>query len=130
MATPIEKIYNTFHTQFVSKYAIAPELERAYLENSIADFESELYSLTIDDINSVIEEDLNRTEVLLLGKLMYKYYLHQERQGINLKLSIYGRDIKQTGLDVTKRMLENSYSVICSEIDTLYHKLKQNTLLD
>ena len=130
MSVPYSEIYEIFHTQFKATTVISEALQKAYFNNAVAEYELELTELSLNDITEEIETNLSNGEKLLLGKLMYKSYLHQSRQEVNLKLNIYGKDIKVTGLDETKRMLENTYKMTVYEINGMYNKIKDNTYLD
>lgn len=131
MTTPYEKIQNVFHSSFQSKTEIVPELERQFFINAIGDFSLDLYELdyTIDTENNEIEivQDLTQSEVNLLGKLMYKYYLHRERDRIMKLNNIVGRDIRLTGMSDTKQVINKMYDNLVNEIAVIMTKLKDNT---
>ena len=124
MSTPFEKIQNVFHSKFQSKIELMPELEQQFFINAISDFEVELYPLPFNEESFDIEEDLSYPEINLLGTLMYKEYLHRERDK-TLKLNnIVGKDIKLTAMANSKYAMNTAYSSILSEIAEKIGKLK------
>lgn len=127
MTTPYSKIQNVFHSSFQSQTEILPELEKQFFINAIGDFSLDLYSLNYDLDSYEIEHDLSQAEINLLGKLMYKYYLHRERDRIMKLNNIVGRDIKLTGMSDTKQVINKMYSNLIDEIDLMMTKLKDNT---
>lgn len=130
MATPYGKVQNVFHSSFQSQVEILPELEQQFFVNAIGDFSLDLYNLDYDLDSYEIEQDLSQAEINLLGKLMYKYYLQRERDRIMKLNNIVGRDIKLTGMSDTKQAINKMYNGLLNEIDTMIHKLKDNTYYD
>src|SRR5690606_32976665 len=121
---PFEKIQNVFHSKFQSKIELMPELEQQFFINAISDFEVELYPLPFNEESFDIEEDLSYPEINLLGTLMYKEYLHRERDK-TLKLNnIVGKDIKLTAMANSKYAMNTAYSSLLSEIAEKIGKLK------
>lgn len=127
MTTPYEKVQNVFHSSFQSKVEIIPELERQFFINAIGDFSLDLYDLDYDVSTYEVKEDLTQSEINLLGKLMYKYYLQRERDRIMKLNNIVGRDIKLTGMSDTKQVINKMYENLMNEIYTMINKMKRNT---
>lgn len=130
MTTPYKKIQFVFHSSFQSKIEIIPELEKQFFINALGDFSLDLYELNYNSETDEIKEDLNQAEINLLGKLMYKYYLQRERDRIMKLNNIVGRDIRLTGMSDTKQAINKMYNGLLNEIDTMIHKLKDNTYYD
>lgn len=129
--TPYERIQNVFYTCFQSKTEMPIELEEQLFYNALGDFELNLrelkYSGSVVDGDCEILEDLSQAEVNLLGKLMYKYQLLRERDRVIKLNNIIGRDIRLTGMGDSKRVMNQVYDNYLHEIDTIMHKLKDNT---
>ncbi len=134
MTTPYGKIQRVFHSSFQDKKEIIPELEEQFFINAIGDFSLDLYDLeyetiinTDGEVGFEIKQDLSQAEVNLLGKLMYKHYLHRERDRIMKLNNIVGRDIRLTGMSDTKQVINKMYDNTINEIDVIMTKLKNNT---
>ena len=129
--TPYNKIQNVFYSSFQSKTEIPIELEEQLFFNAVGDFELNLheieYSGNIVDGDCEILENLPQSKINLLGKLMYKHQLQRERDRIMKLNNIVGRDIKLTGMSDTKQVLNKMYDNLLYEIETVMHKLKENT---
>lgn len=124
MPTPYGKIQDVFHSKLKSKVEIIPELELQYFYNALGSFELDLYSLNYDESNQVMIEDLNRSEILLLGTLMYREYLSQERDRALKLNNILGRDIKLTGSGDSKSNYNKAVVELDAQISTMVSKLK------
>jgi hypothetical protein len=130
MSTPYEKILNVFHSKFQSKKEIPDGLEEQFFLNALAEFELELYSLTYDENLELIEEDLNRPEINVLGLLMYKEYLQRELDRILKLNNIYGKDVRLTGLGDTKSKTSQALEKIKTDITLMLNKLKDHNFND
>jgi hypothetical protein len=126
MSTPYEKIVSVFHSKFHSKTIILPELEIQYFLNAQGAFELDLFPIEFDEVNEVIANDLNKSEILVLGALMYKEYLSQERDRILKLNNIIGRDIKLTGAGDSKSNINKTMSELENQIAVMIDKLKTN----
>jgi hypothetical protein len=130
MSTSKTKVTDNFHSQFQDLNVIPPDLENQLFLNALGDFEGDLYTLTYDDVNEVISEDLSRTELNLLGKLMYKHYLNRERDRIIKLNNIIGRDVTLNGTGNTKQQMNITYDSVENDIENLVSKLKDNSYYD
>lgn len=130
MSTPYSKIANVFHSKFQSKSEIPNGLEEQFFLNALGEFELELYPLTYDEVNKVIEQDLSRSEINVLGTLMYKQYLSREHDRILKLNNIYGRDVRLTGLGDSKTKSLQTLQEISAEITRTLDKLKDNNFDD
>lgn len=130
MSTPLSKIQSVFHSKFKSKNEIIPELEIQYFLNALSTFELDLYPLPFDETSEEIENDLSRPEILLLGTLMYKEYLSQERDRILKLNNIIGRDIKLTGSGDSKSNINKTVTELENQITVMIDKLKNNNFED
>jgi hypothetical protein len=126
VSTPYQKIADVFHSKFKSKTVIDTTLEEQYFINSLGAFELDLYSLDYNDTLNEITNDLTRPEILLLGTLMYKEYLSQERDRILKLNNIIGRDIKLTGSGDSKSNINKAMVELESQIAVMIDKLKTN----
>lgn len=126
MTTPYNKITDVFHSKFQSKVEILPELEEQFFLNALGEFELDLYPLTYDETNQVISEDLSRSEINVLGTLMYKEYLSREHDRILKLNNIVGRDIKLTGLGDSKSNSFKTLQEVTVKITKMIDKLKDN----
>lgn len=131
MATPYERVQNVFYSSFQSKTEIIPELEHQFFINAIGDFSLDLYeldySVDAESNEAEIVQDITQSEINLLGKLMYKHYLHRERDRIMKLNNIVGRDIRLTGMSDTKQVINKMYDNLVNEINVIMTKLKDNT---
>lgn len=130
MSTPYVKIQDVFHSKLKSKVEIIPELELQYFYNALGVFELDLYSLTYDEVMEEITIDLSRPEILLLGTLMYREYLSQERDRALKLNNIIGRDIKLTGSGDSKSNYNRALIELDSDLSTMIDKLKDNDFND
>lgn len=122
--TPINKIINVFYSKFQSKIELPEGLVHQFLITSLGEFSNELYVLHLTDDEQFIIEDINLSEIAVLGSLMYKQYLHRERDK-TLKLNnIVGRDIKLTAMGNSKYAMNTAYTSLLGEIDLMLDKLK------
>lgn len=130
MSTPYEKVVNVFHSKFQSKTEIIPELEMQFFINALGNFELDLYPITFDEDIEVISETLTKSEILVLGTLMYKEYLSKERDRILKLNNIIGRDIKLTGAGDSKTNINRTMTELENQIAVMVDKLKNNNFDD
>lgn len=124
MPTPNEKMINVFYSKFQSKVELPDGLVDQFLFTSIGEFSNELYPLTLSDDETYVQEELSLAEIGLLGSLMYKQYLHRERDK-TLKLNnIVGKDIKLTAMGNSKYAMNTAYKELLEEIAVKVDKLK------
>lgn len=128
MATPLEKIYDVFYQSVKVDLTKHPELDvnvadnlvESYLEMATYDYEENLgTTLTIDLINSVINEDIPKSHIKILGRLIYKVYLERE---LNIALQIANQFNKRSELQITGMAakivaLKESLSKVTSELN-------------
>lgn len=124
MPTPIEKAINTFYSKFQSKIELDEDLVYQFLINSVAEFSTDLHPLNFTDDQEYIVEDLSYPEIDLLGTLMYKQYLHREKDKILKLNNIVGRDIKLTSMGNSKYAMNTAYKDLLGEIAIKIDKLK------
>ncbi|MCM3274511.1 hypothetical protein, partial [Paenibacillus elgii] len=102
------KILNVFHSKIQSTIPIPEDLEKQFFESALGEFSLDLYELTYDQTNGLINEDLGRAEISLLGVLMHKAYQEREVDRFIKLNNLVGRDLSLTGTGDTKRMaMEN-----------------------
>lgn len=130
MATPYIKFKSKFESQFMSRTVIVDGLVREYFDTALAEYGLELSDLTYDEINDQVEENLKSSEVLLIGKLMYKAYLNQQLDKYMKMQSMVGENLSVTGLGDTKKTMESRYRLIIEEISRLFNKLKDSSYVD
>jgi hypothetical protein len=126
MSTPYEKILDVFHSKLKSKVEIDYDLEFQYFFNALGSFELDLYPLDYDETLEELSNDLKRPEILLLGTLMYREYLSQERDRILKLNNIIGRDIKLTGSGDSKSNINKAMVELENQIAVIIDKLKTN----
>lgn len=130
MAVPYSDVLNVFHACFQSPTVLSDTLEKQFFIAALADFELDLYIINYDDVNESIEDDLSRSEVNLLGKLMYKEYLSREKDRILKLNNIVGRDIKLTSMGDSKRTIIEACKIISDETEEMINKLKGSSFYD
>ena len=124
MPTPNEKMINVFYSKFQSKVELPEGLVNQFPYTSIGEFSNELYTLNLSEDENSVEEDLTLAEIGLIGALMYKQYLHRERDK-TLKLNnIVGKDIKLTAMGNSKYAMNTAYKELLEEIAVKVDKLK------
>ena len=124
MPTPVEKIINTFYSKFQSKVELDEGLVYQFLLSSAAEFSADLYPLSTFEDEYYIDQDLNMAEIELLGALMYKQYLHREKDKVLKLNNIVGRDIKLTSMGNSKYAMNTAYKDLLDEIAIKIDKLK------
>lgn len=130
MSTPYILMQNSFHSQFQSKITLDADLEKQFLLSAIGDFSLDLYELTWDSVNEEILEDLKQTEINLLGKLMYKYYLYRERDKVLKLNNIIGKDVRLTGMADSKGHINKTIESLNGEISEIINKMKTNSFYE
>jgi hypothetical protein len=130
MSTPYKAIQDSFHSRFKSKSEIIPELEIQYLISALGEFELELFTLTYDETTQEIIEDLPRSQLNLLGILIYKYYKKQELDGILQLNNIVGKDIALTSMGDHKKVNQLAMTLLQKEISDMFNKIKDNSFSD
>lgn len=124
MPTPTETIVNEFYSKFQSKVELPDDLVFQFLKTSIGEFSTELYPLFISEDEQSVLNELTLAEIGILGTLMYKQYLHRERDK-TLKLNnIVGKDIKLTAMGTSKQTMNAVYKELLDEIAVKFDKLK------
>jgi hypothetical protein len=130
MPTPQTDILDNFHSQFQTSVAFPVGLEDQFFLNALGDFELDLYAVAYNTTSLEIEEDLNRSEINLLGKLMYKWYLQREKDRILKLNNIIGRDIKMTAMGESKQTINKAYEKTLEEINDMTNKIKNNSFYE
>lgn len=130
MSTPYILMQNSFHSQLQSKITLDADLEKQFLLSAIGDFSLDLYELTWDSVNEEILEDLKQTEINLLGKLMYKYYLYRERDKVLKLNNIIGKDVRLTGMADSKGHINKTIESLNGEISEIINKMKTNSFYE
>ena len=124
MPTPNETVFNEFYSKFQSKVVLPEDLVFQFLKTSVGEFSTELYPISFSEDEENITHDLTLSEIGLLGTLMYKQYLHRERDK-TLKLNnIVGKDIKLTAMGNSKQTMNAAYKELLDEIAIKFDKLK------
>lgn len=83
-----------------------------------------MYPLFISEDEQAVLNELTLAEIGILGTLMYKQYLHRERDK-TLKLNnIVGKDIKLTAMGTSKQTMNAVYKELLDEIAVKFDKLK------
>ena len=124
MPTPNETVFNEFYAKFQSKVVLPDDLVLQFLKTSVGEFSTELYPLSFSENGESIDKELTLSEIGLLGTLMYKQYLHRERDK-TLKLNnIVGKDIKLTAMGNSKQTMNAAYRELLDEIAIKFDKLK------
>jgi hypothetical protein len=107
MAIPLEKVYDVFYSIVNIDLSKHPELDisfednliQAYLESALYDYEEFLgKTLTIDETNENITDEIPNSHTKILGRLIYKNYLERE---LNRALQIANQFNKRSELNVT-----------------------------
>lgn len=128
MIIPYSKIKQKFESMPKTNKPINDDLLKEYFDSALGEYELELGEiLTYDDTLEIIMETLNRIKILLLAKIMYKYYLNQSLDEILKILNIIGKDLSVTGTGESKKTLEHKITTISEEISDIFNKLKKSS---
>jgi hypothetical protein len=106
------------------------DLLKEYFDSALGEYELELENLAYDEVLETLtidDDKLIRTVILLLAKIMYKYYLNQSLDEVMKILNIVGKDISVTGADGSKKTLEHKITNLDEEISSIFTKLKKNS---
>lgn len=99
MATPYSTILKKFDDNLSEEDAGKLELftKRQYLRNAISTYIGTIDTITPNQNEQLIEEDLNEKELLLISLLMYDKYLEQEIFRYNKVLNISNEFMQMSG---------------------------------
>jgi ABC-type phosphate transport system auxiliary subunit len=107
MSTPLEKVYDILYSLAIIDLTKHPEMDinvpnniiEVYLDSALYDYEENLGKvLTISSDKQSIDEDMQKSHIKILGRLIYKNYLERE---LNLALQIANHFNKRSELTVT-----------------------------
>ena len=118
-----------FHSQFDTQKSVDPGLREQFFKNALARFELEMYPIEMDDDGTFLTE-IGRTEIYLLGKLMFAEYQHRELDRINKINNIVGKDLSLNSMGDTKRILKKSYDSTQEDIASTFFKMQDRKLGD
>lgn len=125
--TTFSEIEQKFHSMPLTKYEIPEALEQEWLSTAVADYELDLScDLEYDSETFEFSSKLENKTVRILALMMYVSYLQRELSRVMALNGIYGKDIKVTGGDATKRVTRLEFETELARVNTLLHKMKQH----
>lgn len=127
--TTKDDVIRRFHTEFMSPTTLPSGLEVEWLKKAIGDFEEELYSLDFDEESESFTSKLKQSEISMLSRLMYKYYLKRDLDRILKLNNIVGKDLSLNAMGQAKAETRMTYEKWCFEIDKYLNKFKENSFL-
>lgn len=125
--TTFSEIEQKFHSMPLTKYEIPEALEKEWLSTAVADYELDLScNLEYDSETFSFSSKLDNGTIRVLALMMYVSYLQRELSRVMALNGIYGKDIKVTGGDATKRVTRLEFDNELNRVNTLLHKMKQH----
>jgi len=125
MATTFSDIETIFHSMPLTKFEIPENLEAAWLNVAVADYELNLdVELGYDADAKVFALDLSMLAQRTLAQMMYVQYLQRELSRVMALTGIYGKDVQLTGQDSTKRVTKAELDDQIANVEKLLHRQK------
>lgn len=125
MATTFSDIETIFHSMPLTKFEIPENLEAAWLNVAVADYELNLdVELGYDADAKVFACDLPMLAQRTLAQMMYVQYLQRELSRVMALTGIYGKDVQLTGQDSTKRVTKAELDDQIANVEKLLHRQK------
>lgn len=125
--TSFKEILMRFHSMPQTKFDIPEGLEVEWLKTAVADYELNVgVELPYDRYTLEFEEDLPPIVVRTLAQMVYVSYLERELSRVMALNAIYGKDIKITGQDATKRITKQELDDQVARVESLLHRQKRH----
>ena len=102
--TTREDVFNNFHSRPLTKYPIPEGLEEQWLLNAVADYSLSVAPISYDTSAGEFDSCLPQAVIATLGQMMYCSYLVRTLDRIEQLNGFYGKDIRLTGSDTSKRV--------------------------
>lgn len=102
--TTNEDVLNSFHSHPLTKYPIPDGLEEQWLLDAVADYSLSIAPLSYDTSVGEFDSRLPQHVVATLGQMIYCSYLVRTLDRIEQLNGFYGKDIRLTGSDTSKRV--------------------------
>ena len=126
--TTFQDIERRFHSMPMTKFEIPEELEQEWLKTAIDDYELELGAVLSYDAETLeFSEKLDGKVIRLLALMMYVSYLQRELSRVMALNGIYGKDLRITGGDTTKRVTKQELETEIYRVNVRLHKMKQHS---
>jgi hypothetical protein len=130
MSTSYSIIKKKFESEPQSKVVLPDELILEFFDSALGEYELELNPLNYNALTGIIEEDLTRSQILILAKLMYKYYISRDLDKYMKLQSMTGENLSVTGLGDSKKTMASRLESISTEINTLFSKIKDSSYIE
>lgn len=101
--TTNEDVFNSFHSHPLTKYPIPDGLEEQWLLDAVADYSLSISPLFYDTDTREFNTRLSQSVIATLGQMMYCSYLVRTLDRLEQLNGFYGKDIRLTGSDESKR---------------------------
>ncbi len=98
------EVFNSFHSHPLTKYPIPDGLEEQWLLDAIADYSLSIAPISYDSSVGEFDSRLPQAVIATLGQMMYCFYLVRTLDRIEQLNGFYGKDIRLTGSDASKRV--------------------------
>lgn len=102
--TTNEDVFNSFHSHPLTKCPIPDGLEEQWLLDAVADYSLSIAPLFYDTSIGEFDSRLPQHVVATLGQMIYCSYLVRTLDRIEQLNGFYGKDIRLTGSDASKRV--------------------------
>ncbi len=102
--TTNKDVFNSFHSHPLTKYPIPDGLEEQWLLDAVADYSLSISPLSYDISVGEFDTRLPQAVIATLGQMMYCSYLVRTLDRIEQLNGFYGKDIRLTGSDASKRV--------------------------
>ncbi|MCM1008692.1 MAG: hypothetical protein NC485_12365 [Ruminococcus flavefaciens] len=96
-------VFNSFHSHPLTKYPIPEGLEEQWLIDAVADYSLSIAPLFYDTSAKEFDSHLPQAVIATLGQMMYCSYLVRTLDRLEQLNGFYGKDIRLTGSDESKR---------------------------
>ena len=126
--TTFSEIEQRFHSMPLTKYEIPEALEQEWLKSAVEDYELDLdQKLNYSSESLAFASKLPGQTIRLLAMMMYVSYLQRELSRVMALNGIYGKDLKITGGDETKRVTRQELENEIYRVNVRLHKMKQHS---
>jgi hypothetical protein len=125
MTTPYSTIIKKFEDNLAESDVSKIELfsKRQFLRNAISTYIGTIGTITADNYEQVVVEDLSEIELLLLSLLMYDSYFEQEIIKYNKVINISNEFIKISGASLRVKTLRDMKAENQAKINNILSSL-------
>ena len=131
MPVPKKIVIDKFHSCFKSRTEILEELENEFMDSAFAEYELEFgREIDYDENSKTINNNLKRTDILLIAKFMYRQHWQQQLSRFAEMKGLSTTEMSITGIADSKAMATKMQKIASEEINEIIHKMRANTIYD